>query len=63
MNFYNFIYKSILIYFHLRKVIYTNYLNIYIYNFICKRIFNKNKKTFIALFTKMLKFNPILLRK
>ena len=60
MNFYNFIYKSIFIYFHLRKVIHTNYLNKY--NFICKRIFNK-KKTFITSFTKMLKFNSILLRK
>ena len=30
MNFYNFIYKNISIYFHLRKVIYTNYFKIYI---------------------------------
>ena len=50
MIFYNFILKKkYFIYFHLRKVIYTNYLNIYIYiyiyiyNFICKRIFIKQK--------------------
>ena len=57
MNFYNFIYKSILIHFHLKKVIYTN--NFLKNNFTCK----KKKKTFIALFTKMLKFNPTFLIK
>ena len=59
MNFYNLIYKSISIYLHLKKVVYMNYFKyIYFYNFIWKRNF---KKTFISLFTKILKFNPILL--
>ena len=39
MNFYNFIYKSILIHFHLKIIIiFTNYLKLH--NFICKRNFN-----------------------
>ena len=44
MNFYNFIYKNISIYFHLKKVIYTNYLNKKNITLFAKEILIKRKK-------------------
>ena len=63
MDFYNFIYKSILIHFHFFKkeeVVFTNYLTRH--NFICKKkLIKKKNKDLNPLFLKNT-FNPILIK-
>ena len=60
MNFYNFIYKSILIHFHFKKVIFTNHLND-ITLFAKEILIKKKNKDLNSLFLKNT-FNPILIK-
>ena len=60
MNFYNFIYKSISIYFYLRKVVYKNYF-LKIITLFAKEFLIKKKKKFNLLFLKITS-NHILIK-